>query len=348
MRVGVATRQVEAIDALQRAVVGVGDLRLAWVAMDGAETLALCAGDPVDLLLLDLLLPAGGVDLIRRLLVDSPCAILLLTSPASAREQSARIFDGLGAGAFDAAPMPRCVDGHVLEAEPMLARIGTARRMLGRGGPPTPLPLGRVRPGVRPPASAGVPLVVMGASAGGPGALATILRALPGDFPGAIVIVQHIDARFAPGLVEWLAGQSSHPVRAAADGDRPRGGEVLVATGHDHLALQEGGTLRYVVAPAGTTHRPSIDVFFHSVATYWRGDVTGVLLTGMGRDGALGLRALREAGATTLAQAPEGCAVYGMPKAADEVGAVAEAVPLARIAARLGQLTARRAEVTGG
>jgi chemotaxis response regulator CheB len=182
--------------------------------------------------------------------------------------------------------------------------------------------------------------VAIGASAGGPGALAAILERLPLSFPGAIVVVQHIEARFALGLVSWLGGRSPLPVRVAVDGDSPVPGTVLVAASDDHLVLTMAGTLQHVVTPMGTSHRPSIDVFFRSVAAHWRDRKVGVLLTGMGSDGAQGLLAMREAGAATLAEARETCIVYGMPKAAAELGAATEIARLENIPDRLIHLCA--------
>lgn len=175
------------------------------------------------------------------------------------------------------------------------------------------------------------PLVVFGSSAGGPAALAEIFRQIGSDFPAAIVIVQHIDAEFTPALVEWLSSQTKMPVRMARQGDRPRRGMALVAGTNDHIIVRPDGTLSYTPEPRGLVYRPSVDVFFESVARHWHGDVVGVLLTGMGRDGATGLKALRTSGARTLAQDRETSIVYGMPKAAAEAGAVDEILPLSEI-----------------
>lgn len=161
------------------------------------------------------------------------------------------------------------------------------------------------------------PLVAVGASAGGPAALAEILAGLPRDFGAAVVIVQHIDATFAPGLASWLGHHTALAVRLATDGERPRAGEVLVARGPRHLVLERGGRLGHRVEPKQSPYQPSIDVLFQSVAQHApRGLAIGVLLTGMGRDGAIGLQALRHAGALTLVQDQATSAIYGMPKAA--------------------------------
>ena len=182
---------------------------------------------------------------------------------------------------------------------------------------------------------AGPPLVVIGASAGGPAALALLLKGLPAKFPAAIVVVQHIDARFVDGLANWLGEQCSLPVRLAREGDRPEVGTVLLAGHGGHLILRADGRLAYVSEPRNHAFCPSIDIFFQSVCEGWSGATSGVLLTGMGADGALGLKALRLKGRHTIAQDRATSAVYGMPKAAAAVGAAIDILPLDRIAARL-------------
>ena len=162
---------------------------------------------------------------------------------------------------------------------------------------------------------------MIGASAGGPSAVATILRQLPTDFPAGIVIVQHIDGLFAPTMAKWLNGQSHLPVRIAQDGECPQERTVLMAGSNDHLALRPSRVLTYTAEPTATHYRPSIDVFFQSVRRHWTGPTVGVLLTGMGKDGAAGLKALRDAGALTLTQDRATSVVYGMPKAAAALNA---------------------------
>jgi len=179
------------------------------------------------------------------------------------------------------------------------------------------------------------PLVVIGASAGGPAALAIILHALPGDFTAPVVIVQHIDAQFAPSMAMWLNEQSLLTVRVANEGDRPQPATALIAASNDHLVFIGPQTLNYTPEPRACHYRPSVDVFFESVANHWKGDVVAVLLTGMGRDGARGMKALRAAGALTIAQDADSCVVYGMPKTAVELGAVVEVLPLNKIASSL-------------
>jgi chemotaxis response regulator CheB len=162
-----------------------------------------------------------------------------------------------------------------------------------------------------------------------------MLRGLPKDFPAAIVIVQHVDEHFATGMAEWLNQASLLSVRVAREGDRPAPMSVLLASTRDHLTFKSADRLGYTVEPSENVYRPSVDVFFQSVCRLWRGDVIGVLLTGMGRDGAIGLKALRDQGYHTIAQDEATCAVYGMPKAAAALNAAVEIVPGPRIASKL-------------
>jgi two-component system, chemotaxis family, response regulator WspF len=178
-------------------------------------------------------------------------------------------------------------------------------------------------------------LVAIGASAGGPQALAALLRPLPKTFPAAIVIVQHVNAAFADGLAHWLDSETALPVRLVREGDRPMPGEVLIAATDDHLIVTRGGRLAYTSDPIEYPYRPSADVFFHSACACWPGSIVGVLLSGMGRDGALGLKALRDAGHYTIAQDAATSAVYGMPKAAATLDAAVEILAAQAIGPRV-------------
>lgn len=188
-------------------------------------------------------------------------------------------------------------------------------------------------------------LIAIGSSAGGPAALVSLLAGLPRDFPAAIVVIQHIDAHLAAGMASWLDGQCALEVRLAAEGDRPTPGSVLIAATADHLVLRSAYRLGYVPEPREAIHRPSVDVFFQSVVRQWRGDAVGVLLTGMGRDGALGLKALRERGFHTIAQDQATSAVYGMPKAAAMLDAAVDILPVELIAAKLLRLCGAKREL---
>jgi two-component system response regulator WspF len=260
----------------------------------------------------------------------TPCAILVVT--ASVDGSTSRVFDALGAGALDAVNTPG-VDGKGAEA--LLTKI----EMLGRLIKVSPTVDSRTPFPAKP---AGTSprrwLFAVGASAGGPAALATMLKTFKPDLAAAIVVVQHLDESFAAGLAEWLGQQIALPVRLAREGDEPVPGRVLLPGRDDHLVLTASGVLSYRREPADYVYRPSVDVFFESVARHWTGAAVGVILTGMGADGAKGLKKMREARFTTIAQDRATCAVYGMPKAAAELGAAERVLPLTRIGPALQQL----------
>ena len=177
-------------------------------------------------------------------------------------------------------------------------------------------------------------LLLLGASAGGPAALAAILQRLPQDFPAAIILAQHVHSLYVPTLADFFARQSALPVRIAREGDLPKAGTILLADTKHHLVFKGGQYLGYTPHPADSPH-PSIDALFQSATTIRCKRVAAVILTGMGRDGALGLKALRNAGAATIAQDSATSTVYGMPKAAAEMGGAGEVLPLSIIPQRL-------------
>jgi two-component system response regulator WspF len=178
-------------------------------------------------------------------------------------------------------------------------------------------------------------LVAIGASVGGPAALCKLLAGLPGDFPAAVAIVQHVDEHFSQGMADWLGRASALAVRIAREGDHLEPGAVLLASSSDHLVVKVLTRVGYTPEPREKIYRPSIDVFFDSVSANWPGEVIGLLLTGMGDDGARGLKTLRAHGHHTIAQDEASCAMYGMPKAAASLGAAVQILPLERIAQRL-------------
>jgi two-component system response regulator WspF len=254
---------------------------------------------------------------------DTPCPILLVT--ASIDTNVSQVFEAMGYGALDAVNTPRLDQpAGEIHARPLLNKIATIGKLFGAVS-----------------TQHCARLVAIGASAGGPAAVAKLLQALPGDFPAAIVVVQHVDPQFVPGMVNWLRGQSTLPVQEAREDDELRAGNIFIAATGDHLTMKPNGRLGYTSDPRDYVYRPSVDVFFASVARYYTGEVVGVLLTGMGRDGADGLKKLREQNHVTIAQDQASSAVYGMPKAAAVIGAASEIIRLDGIAGRLVTLMTR-------
>ena len=250
----------------------------------------------------------------------SPCAILVVT--AAVEGNSAKVFEAMGSGALDAVQTPTLgLNGRAQGVASFLYKIDSSAKLIREPAEAEPQSRDKARC-----------LVAIGASSGGPAALVKVLGGLPAELPASIVIVQHIDAQFAAGLATWLGDMAKLPVRVAKEGDPLSEGIVLVAGTNDHLILRPDCRVAYTAEPVNYSYRPSVNVFFESVARHWRGEVIGVLLTGMGRDGATGLKTLRDAGHHTIAQDRATSAVYGMPKAAAEIGAAAEVLPFDQIA----------------
>jgi two-component system response regulator WspF len=329
MKIGIVCDLPTAI-ALHRALASNPDDEVVWVTHAGVDASAHCVRHMPDLVVMSLkLADMSGVEATRRIMGASPCAILMVTVNAG---DSACVYEALGYGALDVVDIDlnAACDARA-SAAPFLTKLESLRRRLETSqdtarhpklATPTPHPtMAR--------------LVVIGASAGGPRALGRVLSGLPRTFPAAIVIVQHVDGEFAAGLAAWLSEQCALPVRVAQDGEHPLPGVVLVAGTNDHLALTAMGRLTYSPEPAAYPYRPSVDVFFQSVRQHWPWHAVGVLLTGMGRDGAVGLKALRDKGWHTIAQDQGTSAVYGMPKAAVKLEAAVEILPIGEIAPRL-------------
>jgi len=325
-------------------IASAGQDQIAWVALNGAEAVERCAAETPDLILMDLIMPKmDGVEATRRIMSSTPCAIVVVT--ANVGENSSKVFEAMGAGALDAVNTPVLeVAGGADGASALLAKIETIRRLVGGG---VQKRAARAQEPIRPLKRQQNSLIVIGASAGGPAALAAVLGQLPADFPAPIVVVQHVDAQFAEGLANWLAQQTRFEVRLAQPGDQPEPGRILLAGTDNHLVFSSVTKLAYSRTPTDSSYRPSIDIFFQSAERFWRGDIIGVLLTGMGSDGAEGLRALREKGHHTIAQDRATSAVYGMPKAAAELQAASEILPLERIGPTLLSLVAQKANVNG-
>lgn len=331
MKIAIVNDMPLAVETLRRALAFAPQHEIVWVAGDGAEAVRRCAAQTPDLVLMDLLMPVmDGVEATRQIMAQTPCAILLVT--VDRERNMRRVFEAMGHGALDVVNTPALGTGSAAEAAaPLLRKIQNIDWLMGHREKLEESPAAASC------AAAGAQrLVAIGASAGGPAALAELLRGIQAGFPAAIVLVQHVDAVFVAGMAGWLARESGVPVRLARDGELPQEGAVLLAGTDQHIRLLKNGHLAYTAEPSGySIYRPSIDLFFESVAKYWRGQAVGVLLTGMGRDGAKGLKQMRERGFLTIAQDQQSSAVYGMPKAAAGLGAAAEIHSLREIAPRL-------------
>jgi len=331
VRVGIVNDVAMAVEVLRRIVTSRPEHDVLWIARDGAEAVRECARRRPDVVLMDLVMPGmDGVEATRRIMAESPCPILVVTSTVAGH--LSMVYEAMGHGALDAIETPTLgLSGKVDGGDQLLRKMETVARLATA----TTAPLAPASP---PPAGGdGPPLVAIGASTGGPDAVAAVLRALPPATPAAIVVIQHVDRAFAPGLADWLGKKTGLGVGCARDGDRLRPGHVWIAASADHLVLGPNGRLAYTPEPKEAIHRPSVDVFFASAARHARAGA-GVVLTGMGRDGAQGLKALREAGFRTFAQDAASSVIFGMPNAAISIGAARDVLPPAEIGTRLAAL----------
>jgi two-component system response regulator WspF len=333
MKIAIVEPSAQLVRAVERALAGASHSVL-WHTASGREALKRCVSDPPDILLLGLRVSdIKPHELTARLVANRTCAVVLLAGPDS---EVSSAYDAMGAGAIDVVKTPSFDDdGEVVGAEPLRNKIRTAARLLGHVSSGS---LTAVHPGS---AAAQPPLVAIGASTGGPQAILTILSALPKPFPGAIVIVQHVDEEFSAGLASWLADTSGMRVELARIGSVPSAGIALLAGTEEHLVMAAGGSLRYTPTPRELPYRPSVDVLFTSLVQHWQAPGVAVLLTGMGRDGAQGLKKLRQAGWLTIAQDEASSVVYGMPKAAALLGAAARVLPLVDIGPEISSFAAR-------
>jgi two-component system response regulator WspF len=328
MRIGIVNDLALAREVLRRVVLSVPGYTVAWFAEDGDDAVAKAATDRPDVILMDLIMPrVNGVEATRQIMQRSPCPILVVT--VSVATNYALACGAMGAGALDAVDTPTLGPGGTIQnGEKLVNRLVQLESALGGD---TGSSVIAVQP-ARPDAADAPPLVVLGASTGGPEALAHVLSVFPRDFPAAVLICQHIGADFAPGLVQQLATWCRLPVRAAKTGDVPTAGTVYVAASNDHLELGPERLLRYTPTPQHSPFRPSVDVLFTSAAAHSARPGVAALLTGMLRDGAEGLLRLRTAGWHTIAQDEATSVVKdGMPRAAVARGAAVEVLPLQHI-----------------
>lgn len=323
-----------ATTALERILSQAPDIEIVGTARDGVEGLELISELDPTVICTDLYMPVmDGLEFTREVMRKFPRPILVVS--VSVRDTSFQnVFDLLEAGAVDVFPKPRIgLDPKDRELARQLIeeiRVLSGVVVFPRRDIPSPKAL---RPGAMPDVGRSRPqAVAIGASTGGPQALQTILSRIPAAFPLPILCVQHIIEEFLSGMVEWLDKQCALRVKVADDGEKPIGGNVYFAPGNAHLEISAHGALTFNEDASLNHHRPSADVLLRSVAQHYGGSAVGVVLTGMGDDGASGLLAVSKAGGITIAQDEETSIVFGMPAKAIALGGAGHVLPIDKIA----------------
>ena len=331
IRIAIVNDVRMAAETLRRIVASLSDTEVAWIAENGQESVDKCRADRPDLVLMDLIMPVmNGVEATRRIMLESPCPILVVTATVSGNRNE--VFEALGHGALDAVNTPVLGrDGSIAGADELLKKIRNIV-LLRQGKAPglkvaQPAAIDTSRRSLE----GSAPILAIGASTGGPQALATVLRGLGGTLNYSVVIVQHLDRYFVPGLVEWLKCETKRSLQQIEPGQRPQTGTFHVACTSDHLVLTSAGVFQYVREPVDHVYRPSVDVFFDSLLKARVRPGVALLLTGMGRDGAAGMKALRHSGWKTIAQDQATSVVWGMPGAAVQMQAADRVLPVDQI-----------------
>lgn len=302
-----------------------GGMVAVGTAADGREAIEMVERLKPDLITMDIIMPRmGGPEAIERIMQTHPTPIVVVTGNTITEEVRAT-FQSLECGALAIVPRPYGADcrDHEVSARQLLQtiRLMSEVKVVRRWKRPASVPRLPSVPDRTPSAGKLFRMVAIGASTGGPAVLKEIVAGLRSDFPAPIAIVQHIAPGFVDGFTSWLGDSSHLPVQLARVGERFQPGRIYVAPDGAHLGVDANECATLTRDPAASLLCPSVSHLFHSVARVYGAQTIGVLLTGMGRDGADGLLRLKELGAITIAQDKESSVVHGMPGEAIKVGA---------------------------
>ncbi|MBU0946784.1 MAG: chemotaxis response regulator protein-glutamate methylesterase [Proteobacteria bacterium] len=339
MKLAIVNDMPIAVEILRRFVTADGKHEIIWVAENGQIAVEKCAHKVPDLILMDLIMPVmNGVESTRWIMKLTPCPILLVT--ANVAGNSGLVFEAMGAGALDVVATPILDKDKGEGGQELLQKIDRIGKIVGINEPSVSQTLNQAklkRPNLH---DRGACLVAIGSSTGGPKALLNILQTIPAKSTASFVVIQHMDELFSRGMADWLDSQVNLKVRVLKEGELPQPGVVLIPSTNHHVIMYPNKSIGYSVEQKESFYHPSVDIFFNSVARYWRGRCIGIILTGMGRDGAEGLLALRQQGYVTIAQDQKSSVVFGMPKAAIEIDAAQKILALDAIGLTINELLA--------
>jgi two-component system chemotaxis response regulator CheB len=316
-----------------------GNFEVVGQAKDGKDGLAQILKLQPDVVTMDFNMPGmNGADTVREVMKQRPTPVVMFS--AHTKQGAKETFDALAAGAVDFVTKPAgevSVDLSKI-ADDLIAKLtaaAAARPRAAMAVAPS-RPSGSIERGMKTPLPLGAPrLCVIAISTGGPAALSELIPSLPAELKLAVVVVQHMPAGFTAALAERLDATSKLSVREAQTGDRPFPGTVLIAPGDKHLEFDDRGFCVLTDGPMVNGCRPAADVTMMSAAKVYERRSLGIVMTGMGKDGAAGALAIKRAGGKTCAQDQATSVIFGMPKAAIDMGAIDEVSPLGDIAAWL-------------
>lgn len=338
-----------ALHILQQLLSLSSDIQVVGTAANGQEALDLLPGLNPDVICTDLHMPVlDGLAFIRVVMAEHPRPILVVS--VSVEPDSPNVFQLLEAGAVDVYPKPRAISD---TNKDKLARefISKIRVLSGvhvfrHTSRASVVPAFHL-PYLQPRGAGAVQIVVIGASTGGPQAFHAIISGLTPEFPVPVICIQHIGSGFLSEMVTWLNEVSPLPVRKAVHGERPQAGVVYFAPEDAHLEFDQDGNFALTHTSLFDGHRPSVTITMRAVARKFGANAVGVLLSGMGRDGADGMAEINASGGITIAQNEASCVIYGMPKIAVELGVAQHVLHLDHIATALLELVKNRNGISG-
>jgi two-component system, chemotaxis family, protein-glutamate methylesterase/glutaminase len=347
IRVLIVDDSLVAREFLQHILSSDPEIQVVGMARDGDEAVQLVLKMKPNVVTMDIHMPKmDGYQAIRKIMESHPVPVIIVSSSWDPQEVG-KTFRAMEAGAVAALAKPQGMDHpdhasaarELIQTVKLMSEVKVVRRWVRPSrGPTAPSPQPRLSSRPRP---SEISIIALGASTGGPPVLQTILSRLPKDLPVPIVIVQHIAQGFVQGLLEWLKQTTGFPMHLAAHGERLLPGHVYFAPDGRHLGVEADGRALLSIDPPENGLRPSVSFLFRSVARNFGSKAIGVLLTGMGRDGAEELRMMRERGAVTFAQDQASSVVHGMPGEAIKLEAAIHVLPPEAIAESLQDLAGK-------
>ncbi len=319
------------------------EIKVIGIAKNGKEAIELTASLKPDLITMDVLMPImDGLEAVKEIMAYTPTPIIVVTALLSKEVDVA--FNALSLGVLDVCKKPTINDmtegstvrKELLKKIKVLSKVKVITHLAGR------YKKIKTQPVISPPVIANPSrfrIIAIASSTGGPRCLLKIFTGLPEDFPLPIVVVQHITDGFTDGLVAWLDKECKISVVVGKEGELLKPGKVFIAPSQYHMIVGDKKTIRLNDAPPVNVHRPSANMLLSSVANVYGHSSIGVILTGMGEDGALGIKAIKEIGGITFAQEESSCAIFGMPKTAINMNVVDKVLSLEAISEELIKLS---------